>query len=233
MYAGKKVGVVIPAAGSGIRLGGGIAKQFLEVQGKTIFGRTLEVFEQHPAIDCIAIAGSVDGLDSIRDIVHSIGCKKVVWIGLGGAYRQDSVWNALQELLEISVELVLIHDAVRPFVTNEIIDRVLQASDEFGAAVAGVRAKDTIKVTDGDGFVTSTPQRELLWQAQTPQGFRMGIVMDAFRSAKEAQFIGTDDASVVERMGIPVKMVVGSYENIKITTQEDLATANLIVKNKG
>ncbi len=232
MYAGKKVGIVIPAAGSGIRLGGGIAKQFLDVLGKPILARTLEQFEQHPAIDCIAIAGSPDGVDTIRDIVQSLGCKKVQWIGLGGTYRQDSVWNALQELQLSSVELVLIHDAVRPFVTTEIIDRVLHASVTTGAALAGVRTKDTIKVTDEHNIVTSTPRRESLWQAQTPQGFRMDLLIHAFRSAQEANVIGTDDASLVERLGVPVTMVEGSYENIKITTQEDLASANLIASKK-
>ena len=232
MFKEKKVAVVIPAAGSGVRIGGGIAKQFLELQGKPILSRTLSQFQSHPAVDYIAIAASSDGTDQIQSLVQSEHVSKVVWIGLGGSRRQDSVWNALQALQSYSVDIVLVNDAVRPFVSSAIIQNVLESVFEYGAAIPAVKPKDTIKLADEQQVVHETPDRERLWLAQTPQGFLFDVLMKAFHKAQQEQFIGTDDASLVERIGVPVKLVEGSYDNIKITTKEDLVIAELLAKQR-
>jgi 2-C-methyl-D-erythritol 4-phosphate cytidylyltransferase len=232
MFRDKKVGVIIPAAGSGNRFGGGVAKQFIELNGTTILSTTVRQFQNNSFVGCIAIAGSQDGIEQVKAIVQKEEISKVCWIGLGGAERQDSVWNALQALHSFSSDIVLVHDAVRPFVSNEIIERVLSATIEHGAAIPAVRPKDTIKISDEKMIVTETPMRQNCWQVQTPQGFRFDILVDAFEQARRDNFIGTDDASLVERIGLPVKIVEGSYENFKITTKEDLAIAELLSKQR-
>ncbi|MBI5214488.1 MAG: 2-C-methyl-D-erythritol 4-phosphate cytidylyltransferase [Ignavibacteriae bacterium] len=228
MFRNKKVGLIIPAAGSGSRFGGGVAKQFLELGGKTILSTTLHRFQNNSFVDSIAIAGSQDGIEQIKELVTSEDGSKVCWIGLGGIERQDSVWNALQSFHSLPPDVVLVHDAVRPFVSDEIIERVLQATIEHGAAIPAVRTKDTIKISDGNLLVTETPLRNRCWQVQTPQGFVFDGLFKAFERARRDNFIGTDDASLVERIGLQVKIVEGSYENFKITTQEDLAIAELL-----
>ncbi|TAK52413.1 MAG: 2-C-methyl-D-erythritol 4-phosphate cytidylyltransferase [Bacteroidetes bacterium] len=227
MVQGKNVGVVIPAAGSGTRFGGGVAKQFLELNGESLLSRTVKQFQIHPAVDSIAIACSNEGLELTASIVRNIQATKVVWIGLGGLYRQDSVRNALQHL---ATDIVLVHDAARPFVSGEIIDRVLNGVIEFGAAIPVVPPKDTLKISTGDMLVKSTPPRETLWLAQTPQGFMSDILKRAFHYALQNHFIGTDDASLVEQIGVPVKLVEGDVRNFKITTPEDLLLASLLAK---
>ncbi len=232
MFQNKKVGVIIPAAGSGNRFGGGVAKQFLSLDGKTVLSRTLNQFQIHSAVDCIAIAGSQEGIEQITSIVQQESFSKVCWIGLGGSFRQDSVWNALEALKSFAVDIVLVHDAVRPFVSSEIINRVLDAVVRVDAALPVVKPKDTIKLADEQQFVHETPERERLYIAQTPQGFSFEVLLSAFQKAKQDKFIGTDDASLIERLNIPVKMVEGNYDNFKITTREDLAVAELLVKQR-
>ncbi|MBI3193616.1 MAG: 2-C-methyl-D-erythritol 4-phosphate cytidylyltransferase [Ignavibacteriae bacterium] len=232
MFKNKKVGVIIPAAGTGSRFGGGVAKQFLELYGKTVLSETLHQFQIHPSIDCIGIAGSTDGIEQIKTLVRVENISKIVWIGIGGTERQDSVWNGLQALQPFSPELVLIHDAVRPFVNGEIIERVLEATVNHGAAIPAVHPKDTVKISDANLLVTKTPLRQQCWQIQTPQGFVFNVLMNAFEQAIRDNFFGTDDASLVERIGAPVKIVEGSYENFKITTREDLVFAELLAKQR-
>ncbi len=231
MIAGNRVGVIIPAAGSGTRLGGGVAKQFLDLQGIPILAHTLQRFEQHPAIDVIAIAGS-STVELITEIVRTIRASKVIWIGTGGPRRQDSVWNALQALGDAALQIVLIHDAVRPFVAPTLIDAVIDATVTYGAAIPVIPPNDTIKEGPGGGFVKITPDRSKLWMVQTPQGFRYDLIIDAYRQAEQDQFTGTDDASLVEHFGVPVKMVQGSRDNFKITTGEDLEIARYLASRK-
>ena len=232
MVSGKHVSVIIPAEGSGTRIGGGIAKQFIELQGKPILAWTIRKFQLHPAVDSIVIAGSADGIQAITTIVNDLHASKVEWIGLGGEYRQDSVWNALQQIDSKQNGIVLVHDAVRPFVSDTIIDRVLSATSEYGAALPAIRPKDTIKISEDGVFVGETVNRDNMRLVQTPQGFEVNLLLRAYVRTREANYKGTDDASLVERIGVKVTMVEGSYDNIKITTPEDLEIAACLAKTR-
>jgi 2-C-methyl-D-erythritol 4-phosphate cytidylyltransferase len=147
----------------------------------------------------------------------------------GGEQRQDSVRNGLAVIGD-DVEIVLIHDAVRPFVSGDLIHRAVREAEKHGAVTVGMPVKDTIKRVDRNGGVLETLDRQVLWMTQTPQAFKRSIIQEAYRKADEDQFYGTDDASLVERMGVRVKMIAASYENIKITTPEDLLMAEFLIK---
>ena len=226
MIDDKQVSVVIPAAGAGKRMGGPRAKQFLELQGKPILLLTLERFETAPEVDGIVIAAAPEELEAVRVLVRTHGLHKVRAVVAGGKERQDSVWNALKEC---ACNIVLVHDAVRPFVSHHLISAVATAAARTGAALAAVAPKETIKISDGAGMVLSTPERSHLSVAQTPQGFAYPILVEAFQQAQKEGFYGTDDASLVERIGVHVSLVEGSYDNIKITTPEDVALAEQIL----
>ncbi|MBI4811536.1 MAG: 2-C-methyl-D-erythritol 4-phosphate cytidylyltransferase, partial [Ignavibacteriales bacterium] len=155
---------------------------------------------------------------------------KVCSIIQGGAERQDSVWNGLKELAPMNVDLVLIHDAVRPFITQNLIHSVLLAALEYDAAIAALSPRDTVKHSREQNFIEGTYDRKLVWLAQTPQAFRFSLIYDAFEKAFSGNYYSTDDASLVERLGKKVRIVEGFSENIKITTPDDLELAELIVK---
>lgn len=222
-----KAFALIPAAGMGKRMGANINKQYLRLAGLPILAHTLRVFEQSPEIDGICLVSPADEISYCREeVVEACGFKKVIEIVPGGRERQNSVMNGLNALKRLAAadDVVLIHDGVRPFVSPELLrESIVVASANDGALVA-VPAKDTIKVTR-DGIVIDTPERKTLWQAQTPQSFRFGVIYRAHKSADEAGFIGTDDASLVERLNGQVRIVQGDYRNIKITTPEDLILA--------
>jgi len=150
----------------------------------------------------------------------------------GGKERQNSVANGLAAVGE-DTDIVLIHDGVRPFVTEEMIADSIAAAQEYGGAVIGVPAKDTIKVCSADGLAVETPDRSTLWQIQTPQTFQRNLIVNAYEKADKDGFLGTDDASVAEFAGHQVKVVMGSYRNIKITTKEDLVIAEAFLKEEG
>ena len=221
----SRVGVVVPAAGKGRRMGGVRSKQFLELDGKPIIIRTLEHFQSSPLIDCIVVAVSSDVIEESRSLIGGAGLTKVTGIVSGGDERQDSVWCGLEALDSRNPHFVLVHDGVRPFIDGDLIDRVLSAAVRHRAAVPAVRAKETVKLTGADGFVQETLPREQLWIAQTPQAFEFKLLHRAYERARADGFIGTDDASLVERLGEKVSIVEGSYDNIKITTPEDLEFA--------
>ncbi len=226
MIDDKKVSVVIPAAGAGRRMGGPRAKQFLELQGRPILLLTLERFDSSPEIDEIVIAAAADEVDVVRALVRVHGLRKVRSVVPGGKERQDSVWNALEAA---ACDIVLVHDAVRPFVSHHLMSAVAAEAARSGAAVAAVAPKETIKISDGSGIVLSTPDRAHLWVAQTPQGFAYSLLVEAHRQAQKEGYYGTDDASLVERLGAKVSLVQGSYDNIKITTPEDVELAERIL----
>ena len=154
---------------------------------------------------------------------------KNVKIAYGGKERQDSVYNGLK-LLDEKCDVVLIHDGARPFVSDKIIDKSIEEAKEHKAIVVGVPVKDTIKVIDNDKNIVDTPNRSVLWAVQTPQTFDYNILIDAYKDAFKNKFYGTDDAMLVERIGYKVKMLEGSYNNIKITTQEDLNIGSQILR---
>lgn len=222
---------VIVAAGKGRRMGTEISKQFLPLCGKEILAHTVEKFEKAACIRDIILVTGGDALQDVRQMVQEYGWKKIISVTEGGKERQDSVFLGLQQVPQ-DTEIVLIHDGVRPFVTEEILERSIAAAKETGGCVAGVPAKDTIKVCDAEGFAIATPDRSTLRQIQTPQTFRRKEILAAYEKAKADGFLGTDDASVAEHSGFPVRVIMGSYCNIKITTKEDLLIGAAFLKEE-
>lgn len=227
--APKSVGVVIPAGGRGVRLGGDVPKQFLLLNGKPILQHSIEKFESLPAVNEIVVVVPADQIRRAEKVLQKARCRKVSHVVVGGSERQHSVRNGLL-CFDDEPEIVLVHDAVRPLVSRQVIKEVIEQTRRHGAAVVGVRVKDTTKVGKA-GFYKKTLDRENLWSVQTPQGFRFDILRRAHLAAQRSAFLGTDEASLVERLKIPVKIVEGEYRNIKITTQEDLLIAEAIVGN--
>lgn len=227
-----KTVAIIPAGGSGKRLGSGIAKQYLSLQSLPVLVHTLLVFQKSDFIDEIVLVVPEDDLVSVREqIVENYELTKVSDVIAGGRERQDSVQNGLRAVSE-ACDVVVIHDGVRPFVTEEMIARVVIVAAEEGAASIGVAAKDTIKEATDECVVKATLPRRNLWQTQTPQAFQYDLLRRAFAKAGDDHFYGTDDASLVERAGAKVRMIAGSYENIKITTPEDLIVAEALMNEK-
>ena len=222
---------MIVAAGKGKRMGTEISKQFLPLCGKEILAHTVEKFEQAACIRDIILVTGGDALQDVRQMVQEYGWKKIISVTEGGKERQDSVFLGLQQVPQ-DTEIVLIHDGVRPFVTEEILERSIAAAKETGGCVAGVPAKDTIKVCDAEGFAIATPDRSTLRQIQTPQTFRRKEIIAEYEKAKEDGSLGTDDASVAEHTGFPVRVTMGSYRIIKITTKEDLLIGAAFLKEE-
>ena len=227
-----KTVAIIPAGGTGRRLKAHAAKQYLFLDHMPVLIHTLKVFQKSEVIDNIVLAVPPDDLVSIRqELIDKYGITKVTTIVAGGKERQDSVRNSLSAI-NGKCDVVVIHDAVRPFVTEKMIRLVVAAAKTAGAASAGVKAKDTIKETKKDNMVAATIPRQNLWLTQTPQAFKFEFLKKAYKMAYDEKFYGTDDASLVERIGKKVKMIEGSYENIKITTSEDLIMAEALMKKK-
>lgn len=227
-----KTVAVIPAGGAGKRLKSHIAKQYLMLDHLPVMVHTLKVFQDSPEIDEIILALPPEDLVHIRqELAEKYNLTKLAHAIAGGNERQDSVKNCL-DIISDECGMVVIHDAVRPFVTEELIFHVINAAKETGAAIVGVKAKDTIKEVNTDHVIGSTIPRNNLWLAQTPQAFDFKLLKEAYSLARKENYYGTDDASLVERMGKEVIMVESSYDNIKITTHEDMLMANAIIKNR-
>lgn len=222
---------IIMAAGKGKRMGTNISKQFLPVCGKEILAWTVEKFENSPVVDEIILMAGAEGLEEVQELCDRYGWRKVSHIAIGGKERQDSVSNGLK-LLSSQTEIVLIHDGVRPFLTEEMIENSIEGALHYGACIIGVPAKDTIKVCSPEGIAIQTPNRSTLWQIQTPQTFRKELICSAYQKAKCEGFLGTDDASVAEYAGEKVMVREGAYSNIKITTKEDLLIAEAFLKEE-
>jgi 2-C-methyl-D-erythritol 4-phosphate cytidylyltransferase len=227
----KKIYALIPAAGMGKRMGAGSNKQYLLLDGVPILAHTLRVFEEASFIAGIYIVSPEQEIPFCRsEVVERYGFSKVRAIVAGGAERQHSVQNGLNAMQGVEDDdLLLIHDGVRPFVPVSVLQAAAAAADKFGGAVVAVPVKDTVKVAR-DGIITETPPREQLWLAQTPQAFRFGLIQAAHAAAQAEGFLGTDDASLMERQGFPLHIVMGDYRNIKITTPEDMALAQAFLK---
>ena len=214
-------GVVIVAAGSGSRMKRDINKQFIKLDGKEIIAYTIEKFYKSEDIDDIVIViKENEEKYFIENIINKYGFDNIK-LAYGGKERQDSVYNGIKKLNN-NCEIVLIHDGARPFVNENIIKNSIKEAKENNAVVVGVPVKDTIKVVDSDGNIVDTPNRSLLWSVQTPQSFKYEIITKAYEYAYSNDYYGTDDAMLVEHIGYNVKMIEGSYDNIKITTEEDL-----------
>ncbi len=226
MADNRKAGAVIVAAGSSERMGG-TDKMFAVLDGKPVLAWVIEVFQACDRIDDIVIVMKQQNLEEGKGLVAEGGWSKVKDVCEGGKRRQDSVLNGLDCLGEC--DWVVIHDGARPLVTAELIDNGLDAAEETGAAIAAVPVNDTIKMVADDLTIQGTPPRQSLWTAQTPQVFRYDIITNAYRKLK---YQVTDDARAVELMGGSVKIYQGSIDNIKLTTPEDLAVAEILFKKR-
>jgi len=225
-----KANALIVSAGKGHRFKGEKKKQFYLLADKPILAHTLDKFETCPLIHSIFLVVGEEDMDySLKEIVERYHYKKVSQIIPGGKRRQESVKNGL-DLLPLDTEVVVIHDGVRPFVTREMIEESIRSAMRFKAVVFAMPVKETIKLVHPDGTVLRTLERESLWQVQTPQSFQVDLIKKAYAKAIEDGFIGTDDASLVERLGEKVHILPGAYTNIKITTPEDLLLAKLLLK---
>jgi 2-C-methyl-D-erythritol 4-phosphate cytidylyltransferase len=221
--------VIIPAAGQGKRMGAGKNKLLLELNKIPVLIHTLKVFEEDELCQGIILAVNPLDTEEFKCLLNKYRVKKVLDLVPGGKERQDSIYNALKTLNNDGI--ILVHDAARPFILKEHIHRLLDTANETGAAIIGVPAKDTMK-TVGNHVVMATVERSSLWAVQTPQAFRFSVLYKAYEHAEKEHFIGTDDSSLVERISHPVTMVEGDYDNIKLTTKEDLFFAQAIIKKR-
>ena len=225
------VTAIIPAAGKGTRLRSEVHKTFYPLHSRPLLAYTLDVFEACRVVDHIVLVVSEEMVDRCStEIIDAFDYKKVKRIVHDGEHRQDSVYNGLRAI-EGGCDIVVIHDGARPFVTVEIILRTVELCQEHQAVIVATPPKDTVKRGE-DGFVIATLDRAKLWSVQTPQTFSYDLIIEAHKNAKKDRFCGTDDASLVERLGSKVKILEGSYDNIKITTQEDLYLAEKLLEKR-
>ena len=235
---GKRVAAICLAAGQGKRMGSKLQKQYLLIKDKPVLYYALKAFQDSNAVDeVILVVGASEEEYCRKEIVDAYGFSKVTAIVAGGKERYHSVFCGLQAVEE--ADYVLIHDGARPFLTQDIINRCITGAKEYKACVAGMPVKDTIKLADEEQNIESTPERSRVWMIQTPQAFEYSLIKEAYSILIEQEMKGvkteipvTDDAMVVEYfMKQKVHLVMGSYENIKITTPEDMRIADVFVRN--
>lgn len=231
MYEGKRVSVVIPAAGSGKRMNSGnVNKVYIELLGKTVLERTFEVFEKNEYVDRIIVAARADEVEFCREnILNKDRHPKLMDVIPGGAERCNSVLNALDCIDD--EDIVLIHDGARPLIEDELVCDSIKAVYEHGCCAAGVPVKDTIKIASGDFFV-ETPDRSTLYAIHTPQGFICGEIKADMRKCLAEGFLGTDEAVFAEKQGKKVFIVKSKYDNIKVTTSDDLIVAEAVLNKR-
>lgn len=222
MYSSNfKVTMIVAAAGVGKRMGLGYPKQFLEYKGKPLFIMPLEVAQNSNIVDEIIVVTNKENVSLVENYCNQYGLSKVVKVTEGGKERQNSIYNALK--YDNNSDIILVQDGVRPFLKEKYIEECCRVvAEERLGAVVGVQVKDTIKVINENFEVVSTPKRADLIAVNTPQAFEGKLLKEAYEIAERENFLGTDDSSLVERIGGKVKIVLGDYDNIKITTQEDL-----------
>lgn len=230
MYNNSKVAVIIAAAGQGRRLGGPVPKQYIKIGGEYVISKSIRAFENIDEVDHIFVVTNGNYINLCRRIVKDEGFTKVDAIVPGGKERQDSVYNAIQEInsRKPGVSLVLIHDGARPFINSQVILNVIREADEGGAAVACVAMTNSVRRIGTGGKPSESVERADYYSVQTPQGFRKATLIEAYDKAFTDGYRGTDDASIVERAGYNVSIVDGDYGNIKITTKEDLPMENRV-----
>lgn len=227
-----KTVAIIPAGGSGKRMEENLAKQYLSLQGVPLLVHTLIAFQRSSVIDDIFLVVPEEDREDVRKmVIERYKLSKVSRILAGGRQRQDSVRNGL-DAVGSEHDIVVIHDGVRPFVSEELIHQVVLGALKEKAVTFGVPVKDTVKAVDTGGWVRETLIRDSLWLTQTPQAFERQVIKKAHQMACEDHFYGTDDAALVERIGIRVKMIPGSYDNIKITTMDDLVLGEVLLNRR-
>lgn len=223
---------IVLAAGQGKRMGYSLNKQYLHLLDKPVLAHTLQAFEQEPLIDGVIVVAKSSEIEYCQEkIVKAFDLRKVIKVTSGGKERQDSVYAGIQHLPD-ECNLVVVHDGARPLITPKIVENAILEGSKEGAAIVAVPVKDTIKRQRGN-YVSKTIPREEIWAVQTPQVFSRKIILEAYETAYNHGYYGTDDASLVERIGKPVKIVPGSYDNIKITTPEDLDIGKAILRRRG
>ncbi|WP_078551145.1 2-C-methyl-D-erythritol 4-phosphate cytidylyltransferase [Bacillus alkalicellulosilyticus] len=222
--------VVIPAAGQGKRMGAGKNKQFIEIANIPVIIHTISVFQQDSNCSSIIVVANQEELAFMTQLIKEYNLTKVTRVIPGGSERQFSVEQGIVTLQKEGI--VLIHDGARPFISHEHIQAVAEKAAAVGAAVVGVPVKDTVKRVNQQSLIEETVERSSLWAIQTPQAFRLSVIKDAHAKAKVEGFLGTDDASLVERYGQAVAIVKGDYLNMKLTTPEDLLFAEAILSKK-
>lgn len=228
-YNGRYISVVIAASGIGKRMNSNINKQYLLLKEKPILAYTIEKFEDNKYIDEIVVVAREDEREyCLNEVINKYNFKKVTNIVGGGAERQDSVYKGLLAVNNLC-SIVLIHDGVRPFLRNEDILNSIDGVINYDACVIGTPVKDTIKIVDINKDIIDTPDRNSLWAVQTPQSFSYKLILKAYQEAIQEKITATDDSMLVEKLGYKVKMIEGSYSNIKITTPEDLKLAELLL----
>ena len=220
--------LILPAAGEGTRMGTDIPKPYLLLKGKTVLERTLSCFRQVDSLKQVIVSTSDAYKEQTSELLNTLFKGVDTVVVSGGKRRQDSIYNAFQEVLA-TVRYVAVHDAVRPFVKMDKITRCLNMASESGGAILGVPVKDTIKQVTADGFIHGTPDRSLLWQAQTPQIFKKDLYEKAFKFAQQKNADVTDDASLFEAFGKEVRIVEGDRENFKLTYPIDFKIAEMLV----
>lgn len=226
--AKAKVSAIVPAAGSGVRMGGDMKKQFLSIHGKPILTYALTTLSSSPRINEIILVAPADEMEFCRvEIVERYEIPKIKEIVEGGITRHESVARGFLYVSE-DMDVALTHDGVRPFITHGMIDAVVEAAMKFGAAATAIRARDTLKKVTGD-VITGSINREEVMRIQTPQAFTRLTLMKAFHEANRSGFAGSDESSLMERIDVPVHVVEGSETNMKITTTEDLRIAEAMV----
>lgn len=225
------VTVIFPAAGLGRRMKAGGNKVLLDLLGKPILVHTLLSFSRCQSVTDLIVVVGKEEVSTVKMLLQTVPALKPWRVVAGGTERQYSIANGLVALHSDS-DVVLVHDGARPLASENVIEAVIAEAYRSGAAIAAVPVKDTIKTVDSQGIVQTTLERNCLWSVQTPQGFARDILIKAYKQAAADEFLGTDDASLVERIGVPVKIVESNYENIKITTPEDIAIAEAFIGKK-
>jgi 2-C-methyl-D-erythritol 4-phosphate cytidylyltransferase len=227
-----KLGAVVVAAGTGTRMGTRESKQYLQLGGKPVIVHALEALEAAKRVDTIVMVVGAADIEQCRGYVREYGLRKIHTIVAGGKERQDSVYRGLLALPS-DIDWVMVHDGVRPFIREQLVEACWQAVREHEAVIPAVAVKDTVKVVDASGYIVSTPDRQSLRAVQTPQAFRLSLLLEAHRRAQSEGFEGTDDAMLVERLGTKVMVVEGDYRNIKLTTPDDLVWAKAYLGQEG
>lgn len=225
----KKTDAIIVAAGRGTRMGADVNKVFLKLLDKEMLAYTLDIFENNENIDNIIIVTRKQDIALCQNLVKKYGFKKILYIVEGGNTRQESVYNGLKKT---DADFVCIHDGARALIDNECINNAIKEAKIYKAAALGVKCKDTLKISDENGFIVSTINRENTYQIQTPQVFFKNDILNAHKKAIEDNLLFTDDCGVIEHYGGKVKIVEGSYDNIKLTTSDDIVIAENILKRR-
>jgi 2-C-methyl-D-erythritol 4-phosphate cytidylyltransferase len=224
--------VIIPAGGKGERFGSDTPKQFIDLKGKPVIVHTIENFNDIEDIKSIVIAVHSEWFTFTKELVQTYKLEKVKDIVVGGKERQDSIFNALHSKAAKDTDLIIIHDAIRPFVSQQSIKKIINQAEDNGAVILGLTPKDPVKEIDHKGEIVRTLQRGKLSISQTPQAFWTDIIMNSYEKAREVNYVGADSAQLVEFAGYKVSVIEGDDTNIKLATPLDLKIAELILEEK-